>query len=107
VITEQEVLTWWGEAPERPKRFSRVNRWIPIALIGYAGRCAEPWPSDRSRLGASFVLSRHVNCARRVPLMETASLPGASPHQVRHPPFTYHFSPFTIPSQPSTISTAR
>jgi hypothetical protein len=98
VITEQEVLTWWGEAPERPKRFSRVNRWIPIALIGYAGGCAEPWPSDRSRLGASFVPTRYANSARRVPLIKLPAFREPRPTKLgtHLSPITFHLSPFRV-----------
>jgi hypothetical protein len=53
VITERwgERL-WWGEAPERSLDCTKEIRENPNQAVGQALKRAEPWRSDRPRLGA-------------------------------------------------------
>jgi hypothetical protein len=51
------ALTWWGEAPERPRRFRKA---IGLHRGGTSldPRRAEPWCSGWPRLGAVIDFSR-------------------------------------------------
>jgi len=54
VIGVLEILTWWGEAPERLAVFIRATRRTQINVTGWDERRAEPWSIAGSRLGASI-----------------------------------------------------
>jgi hypothetical protein len=61
---------------------------------------AEPWPSDRLRLGTSNGLAAvpgRVNSRRSA---QSLGPSGASPYRASAPPITNHQSLLTFPSQP-------